>query len=135
VIANRSGTLFRANEAASFSLAFSALLLAPVGVATDGADLIDASVLLIVGLTSILSTVIPNMLEFRLTRRITAQVHGVLVSLNPAVGTVVGAVLLSQALGIMSLVAVAIIGAGATLAYRASREQRASPALSNAMAH
>ncbi len=119
-IANRAGKLFPTSDAAALSMACSAVLLAPLAAASDGIDMFDGSVLIIVGLTAMLSTVVPNVLEFNLTRRISAQVHGVLVSLNPAVGAVTGAILMSEALGILSLVAIGSIFMGAGMAYRAT---------------
>lgn len=123
VIADRGGPLLPANSALPLSLGCSAVLLAPVGAASAGADMIDGSLLLIIRLTSLLSTVIPNLLEFYIIRRITASLHGVLVTLNPAVGSIAGAVVLSESIGPLGLLAIACICTGVVMAHRAAHHR------------
>jgi inner membrane transporter RhtA len=121
VIANRGGASLPRHSALPLSVACSAVLLAPVGVATGGSGLVDASVVATVALTSLLSTVIPNVLEFSVIRRIPASLHGVLVSLNPAVGSVAGVVMLSESIGPIGVLAIAFICAGVVMAHRAAK--------------
>ena len=121
VIANRGGRLLPKDTGLPLSVGFSAVLLAPVGVASGGASLIDGPLLATVALTSVLSTVIPNLLEFSIIRRTTASLHGVLVSLNPAVGSIAGAVMLSEAISPIGFLAIACICAGVVMVQRVAR--------------
>jgi inner membrane transporter RhtA len=135
VIANRRGQLLPENSALPLSVGCSAVLLAPVGVASAGGRLVDASVLVTVALTSVLSTVIPNMLEFHILQRITASLHGVLVGLNPAIGSVTGALMLSESISPIGFVAIACICAGVTMTHwlaRVPMERRSHSCLAGA---
>lgn len=93
----------------ALSMAISALLLLPFGLADGGGDLLDAGVLatgLIVGLTS---SALPYAFEVEALRRLPASVFGVLMSLEPAVAALVGFVALSQGLGWREVLAIALV--------------------------
>jgi len=70
-------------------------------------------------LVAVLSSAVPFSLEFATLRRLSSQVFGVLMSLEPAMGAAAGFFFLSQRLSLLNLVAitlvvVASIGATAT---------------------
>jgi inner membrane transporter RhtA len=62
---------------------------------------------------AILSTALPLSLEFEALKRMTARAYGILVTLEPVVAAIVGALLLGQAMGLQGLLAVACVTAAA----------------------
>ncbi len=71
----------------------------------------------------LLSSVVPFSLELEALRRIPVRVFGVLMSLEPAMATLVGLVVLGERLGIRAVVAVVCVtvaAAGASLFGRKS---------------
>ncbi len=72
---------------------------------------------------AILSTALPLSLEFEALRRMTARAYGVMVTLEPVVAALVGAIVLGQALPAAALLAIACVTAaaiGVTLSERRS---------------
>jgi inner membrane transporter RhtA len=98
-----------------------ALVLLPFGA--DGAVRVAARPhLLLVALgTAVLASVVPYTLELAAMRRAPRQVFGILLSLEPAVATLAGWVLLGQRTGLVAIAAVAVViaaSAGAALTAR-----------------
>lgn len=99
-----------------------ALVLLPFGA--DGAVRVAARPhLLLVALgTAVLASVVPYTLELAAMRRAPRRVFGILLSLEPAVATLAGWVLLGQRTGPVAIAAVALViaaSAGAALTARA----------------
>jgi inner membrane transporter RhtA len=99
-----------------------ALVLLPFGA--DGALRVAARPhLLLVALgTAVLASVVPYTLELAAMRRAPRRVFGILLSLEPAVATLAGWVLLGQRTGPVAIAAVALViaaSAGAALTARA----------------
>lgn len=95
-----------------------AVLTLPFGLAQGGRALLDPSVLGLGLAMAVLASVVPYTLELRALRHLQRKTFSILVALEPAVGSVVGAVLLDQHLGPASVVAIALVvaaGIGATL--------------------
>jgi inner membrane transporter RhtA len=70
---------------------------------------------------SLLGVVLPLVLEFRALQRMSARTYGILVTLEPAVGALVGVILLSQPAGPRMVVAIACVtlaAVGVTLSDR-----------------
>jgi inner membrane transporter RhtA len=98
-----------------------ALALLPFGA--DGAVRVAGRPhLLLVALgTAVLASVVPYTLELAAMRRAPRRVFGILLSLEPAVATLAGWVLLGQRTGPVAIAAVALViaaSAGATLTAR-----------------
>ena len=98
-----------------------ALVMLPVGLLTAGSLLFHPATLAL-GLTvGLLSSALPYSLDMMALRRLPTAVFGVLTSLNPAVGALAGALVLSQHLPLVGLIGVALVivaGAGITLGAR-----------------
>ena len=95
-----------------------AALTLPLGLARGGRALLDPAVLGLGLGMAVLASVIPYTLELRALRHLQRKTFSILVALEPAVGSVVGFVLLDQHLGAASLVAIALVvaaGVGATV--------------------
>ncbi|MGW7491502.1 EamA family transporter [Streptomyces sp. NPDC054786] len=101
----------------ALAVAWGALLSLPYGIAQGGSRLLDPRVLLLAAAVAVLSSVVPYSCNLEALRRIPPRVFGILTSLEPAVGAVVGLLLLGQRLGPVqclgiAAVATASIGAG-----------------------
>ena len=94
-----------------------AILVVPIGVATSGTALLDGRVLLLGLAMAVLASVVPYSFELRALERMAKRTFSILVALEPAIGAMVGAVLLGQRLGAVSVFGVAMVvaaGIGAT---------------------
>jgi len=79
---------------------------------------------------AILSTALPLSLEFEALRRMTARAYGVMVTLEPVVAALVGAMILGQALPSNALLAIACVTAaaiGVTLSDRRAGRRVVAP--------
>jgi inner membrane transporter RhtA len=99
----------------------------PLGVASAGSSLLEP-VLLAAGFgVAVLSSAIPWSLELEALRRLPTQVFGVLMSLEPAIGALVGFVVLGERLGIRAVTAIALVVAASAGAARGARTAPAPP--------
>ena len=102
-----------------------ALLVTPVGVAKAGAGLF-ALALLPAGLAvAILSSAIPYTLEMFSLRRLPTHTFGILLSLEPALGAVIGFLMLQEMLAPLHIAAICVIvlaSAGATFTIKPKAE-------------
>ena len=104
------------------------LFTLPFAVAAGGLERLDPGLLVGVLAVAILSTALPYALEFEALRRMTARAYGIIVTLEPVVAALVGALILGQALPPTALLAIAFVTAaavGVTLSDR--RPVMASP--------
>ncbi|WP_176738558.1 EamA family transporter [Micromonospora pallida] len=102
----------------ALGMAVGALAVLPFGIAGSGAALVDPWVLLLGVGVALLSSVLPYSAEMSALRRMPARVFAVLLSLEPAIGALVGLVLLDELLAWPQFLGVAgVVGAalGATL--------------------
>jgi inner membrane transporter RhtA len=99
-----------------------ALAVAPFGARGAGHIAGRPDLLPIALGTAVLASVVPYTLELAAMRRAPRRVFGVLLSLEPAVATVAGWVLLGQRIPLVAVPAIALVilaSAGATLTARA----------------
>jgi inner membrane transporter RhtA len=102
------------------AMAISAVLVAPVGIAAGGGELLAPHVLAIGLGVGLLSSAIPYALELEALRRLPNAVFGVLMSLEPAVGALVGFLALSQGLSLQEAAAIALVVAASAGALRSA---------------
>lgn len=98
-----------------------ALALLPAGAAGAVEGVLRPDLLWLAAATALLASIVPYSLELAALRRLPPRVFGVLLSLEPAIATLVGWLLLSQAigpLGAVAVVAVVLASAGSTLSAR-----------------
>lgn len=117
----RVGRLLPGVDGLAVALAFSALLVAPLGFGQATAAIGQPSLLVGVSVVALMSTIIPYGLELIALRRIPTRVFGVLMSLQPAAAAISGFLILDQQLGapeIVALVMVSLASTGVTLASR-----------------
>jgi inner membrane transporter RhtA len=103
------GRAFGGRDGLTYGLWASSLMLLPFAV-TEG-TVLHADVLSIGGvlLVALLGAVLPWAIEYSVIQRISARTYGILVTLEPAVGALVGAAFLSQAIGLGMWIAVACV--------------------------
>ncbi|MDQ7247289.1 EamA family transporter [Dongia sedimenti] len=120
-LSKKTGAVFPGNAGLALAMWVSAILLLPVALGEGSiaaAGLADLAGALGV---SLLGTVLPLVLEFRALQSMSARTYGILVTLEPAVGALIGVVLLSQPAGPRMVVAVACVmlaALGVTLSDR-----------------
>ena len=108
----------------TFGLAVASLMLLPFALAEG--RMIHGHPLEIGGalLVALLNAALPLVLEFRALQRMSARTYGVLVTLEPAIGALVGALFLGQAIGVSMSAAIACVtlaALGITLLDRQDR--------------
>lgn len=94
-----------------------AVVVVPVGAAVSGSALLDVKVLLLGLGMAVLASVVPYSLELRALAQMEKRTFSILVALEPAIGALVGLVLLHQQLGALSFVGIGLVvaaGVGAT---------------------
>ncbi|MFI6478079.1 EamA family transporter [Nonomuraea sp. NPDC050663] len=117
-----AGSRFPGTTGLTFAMVVSAVFIAPVGVTTGGADLLQPELLLIGLGVGLLSSVIPYSLELKALRRMPKHVFGVLMSLEPAAAAMIGLVVLGEILDLLHWAAIGCIIAASLGATRAGEK-------------
>jgi inner membrane transporter RhtA len=113
LVSRRVGRIFTGVTGLALGMTVAALLLLPVGVASGELAHVDAKLLLAAFAIALLSQAIPLSLEFVALKRLSPRAYGVLVTLEPAVAVMVGAIVLGQPVGPRTLLAVLCVTAAA----------------------
>ncbi|KVL55396.1 hypothetical protein WT01_23400 [Burkholderia cepacia] len=112
-VSKRANSVFHGNSGLTVGMWIAAAILFPVAIAegriTHARPVEIASVVCV----SFLGSVCPVALEYRALRAMSVRAYGILLSLEPAVAVVVGAIFLSQEIGMQAWLAVACITAAA----------------------
>jgi inner membrane transporter RhtA len=113
VMTQRIGRALPGNSGLAIGMAVAALVVLPVALVVGGLGRLDLGLLGGALAVAILSTALPLSLEFEALKRMSARAYGILVTLEPVVAAIVGALLLGQAMGLQGLLAVACVTAAA----------------------
>ena len=105
----RVGRSFSGGRGLALAVAVATIAIAPLGISAGGAALLRPHVLLTGVGIAILSSVIPFSLELEALRRLPSRVFGVLMSIEPAVATLIGFLVLREAIGLREILAIALI--------------------------
>jgi inner membrane transporter RhtA len=103
------GQAFRGGEGLALSMAVGALLLLPVGVLAEGRALLSPNILLLGLGVALLASTLPYSLEMTALRRMPVNVFGVLMSLEPAIASVISFLWLKEALTPVMMVAIGLV--------------------------
>ena len=128
VMTRRVGRVLPGSSGLAIGMAIAALVVLPVDLVAGGLPNLDLPVLLAALAVAVLSTALPLSLEFEALRRMPARTYGILVTLEPVVATVIGSVLLGQAIGVQGALAVACVTAAALGVTLSDRREAASEA-------
>ena len=93
----------------ALAMAVASLFTLPFALVAGGLERLDPGLLAGALAVAALSTALPLSLEFEALTRMTARAYGVIVTLEPVVAALVGAVILGQALPPSALVAIACV--------------------------
>jgi inner membrane transporter RhtA len=121
VLSRRLGRDLPGNSGLAIGMVVAAIVVLPVQVAAGELGSLDLGLLGAALAVAIFSTAVPLSLEFKALKRMAARTYGILVTLEPAVAAMVGALLLGQAMGPQGLLAVACVtvaGLGVTISDR-----------------
>jgi inner membrane transporter RhtA len=118
LLAARVGRAHPGGQGLTLAMGAGALMLAPVGVADGGVELLAPGVLALAFAVAILSSAIPYTLEMEALRRMPAGVFGVLMSLEPAMAALAGFILLDEGLATRELTAIVLVVAASAGAAR-----------------
>jgi len=128
IVTQRVGDQFDGLFGLSVSIPVAALVTAVVGVPQAWGHLTIEVLLIALG-AAILLPLIPWTLEFLALRRLTKAAFGTLMALEPAFAVVIGAVLLSQAAGVLDIVGIGCVMAAGIAAERTGHRDRDQPDL------
>ena len=113
LLSARVGSVFPGGAGLALSLAVGTVVLLPVGMANAGYALLDPWFLLAGLGVALLSSAVPYSLEMQALRRLPTRVFGVLMSLEPAVATLIGFAVLNEVLDLRDVAAVVLVTAAA----------------------
>lgn len=108
-LSKRAGQYVRGNDGLTLATWVAAIGVLPFALAEG--TVFHLSLLAVAGgiAVAVLTTVVPLRLEYDALRRMSARTYGILVSLEPAIGAVVGAACLGQGISPRSMAAIACI--------------------------
>jgi len=113
VLAGRVGEKVPGNDGLAIGMMVSAVIMLPFAIPVAGTLFSQPWILASALAVALLSTTLPFILEFEALRQLSKRAYGVLVSLEPAVAAVVGAVILSENIGARGVLAVSCVVAAA----------------------
>jgi inner membrane transporter RhtA len=122
----RAGNNVHGGMVATAGMTVAALVVTPFGLLIDGSRLFNVSILPLALLVAALSSALPYSLEMISLKRMPAKTFSILMSLEPAVASLVGIILLKEQLQLIQWLAIAlIITASIGSVVSASREKGA----------
>jgi inner membrane transporter RhtA len=121
LLSARTGQTWGSGTGLAVAMAVGAVVVAPLGLADGGGDLLDPALLAQGVAVAVLSSAIPYSLELEALRRIPPGVFGVLMSLEPAIAAFAGFIVLGQDLVPRELVGIAAVVIASAGAARTAR--------------
>jgi len=109
LLSTATGRRFSGSTGLAIASTVGTIALLPVGIMSAGSALLDPKLLAAGLAVGLLSSLIPYTLELEALRRVPARVFGILMSLEPAVGAMVGLVVLGEELSLREWTAVGCI--------------------------
>jgi len=132
VLGRRAGLAF-GGDAVALGSAIGALVVVPVGVAYAGSALLTPAALPFAFGVAILSSALPYSLEMYALTRLPPRTVGILVSIEPALGALLGLAFLDEHLDVfqwLAIAAVIVASIGAVFGSRGATTEHADPGAS-----
>ena len=120
-LSKRVGAAFAKLDGLALAMLIGTLVAAPAGIVEGGGELLKPAILAGGLGVAIFSSLLPYSLEITALRRLTPAAFGLLQSLQPAVATLAGVIVLSQSVSLtlaIALLMVVTASVGSTLAAR-----------------
>jgi inner membrane transporter RhtA len=118
IMTKRTGALLPGNSLLALSMCVAAVVSAPFGAIPSLTILPDPALIALAVVVALLSSVTPFWLEFRALKHIRLPVFGLLMSLEPAVATLIGWVLLGEVLSTEKVIGIALVTIAAAATTR-----------------
>lgn len=121
VLSAKVGRVFPGTEGVAMAMTAGAIAIVPFGIAAEGTNLLNPYVLMMGFLVAVLSSALPYSLEMAALRQLPVRVFGVLMSLEPAVASCIGLIILGEQLSVrmvMAIVLVSLASVGSTIQSR-----------------
>lgn len=120
IVCGRAVRAVPSRQAVAIGMATAAAIVVPVGIHAQGAVLLSPSLMLMGLVPALLSSSIPYSLEMMALRHIPPNRFGVLMSAEPAVGALAGALMLGERLSAQQVLAVALVVSASIVAVLAA---------------
>lgn len=120
VLSKRVNQLVDGNSALAMAMCVAAVTALPFGISGAAHILTNPSLILLSLIVALLSSAIPFWLEFRALKTLSSRVFGLLVSLEPVVATLIGFVLLHEALGVREVFGIVLVTIAAVATARSA---------------
>ncbi|MBM7170962.1 EamA family transporter [Streptomyces sp. G44] len=118
VFSARTGRRFPQADGLALAMVVAAVLFLPLGLVESGARLVEPGTLALGAVVAVLSSVLPYTLELLALRRLPSHTFAVLMSLEPAIASIAGFLVLSQALTAAEALAISLVIAASMGAVR-----------------
>ncbi len=118
VVSKRAGALLPGNTMVALAMCAAAFITAPFGAISSVGVLASPQLIGVALVVAVLSSFIPFWLEFAALQKLSARVVGLLLSLEPATGAILGWILLSEALSIEKIIGIALVSIAAAATTR-----------------
>jgi inner membrane transporter RhtA len=115
LLVKRLGGIFSGNEGLTFGMWSASIFLVPLALWEGSLTMIgqhgfgSLSVLAGAGLVALLNVVLPLSLEFKALQRMSARYYGVLMTLEPAIGAIIGLIWLGQGIDLRTSLAICCV--------------------------
>ena len=109
LLSARVGGLFPGGVGLAFATLTAAIVLLPLGILQARSAMLQPLLLLAGAGVGLLSTALPYSLEMEALRRLPSRVFSILLSLSPAIASLMGFLLLHERLSWLDLIAIALI--------------------------
>ena len=125
ILSRRVAKQVPGNDGLAIGMSVAALSMIPFAIPVV-TDLVDNPMLLLAGLgVALLSTTLPFTLEFEALKRLSTRAYGVIVSVEPVVAALIGALVLGERIGLQGMIAVVcVVVAAIGITVTDAREQK-----------
>jgi len=121
----KAGKGLHGGVATAVGMSFAAFIALPFGIIIDGPKLLNLNILPMAIMVAILSSALPYSLEMIALKRMPAKTFGILMSLEPAIASLIGLIFLAEQLTIMQWLAIVFVMAaslGSSLTIKTTKE-------------